>query len=62
MEYVILKETTFESLDKVVNRYIRDGWVPQGGVAIAVLENNVFSYRQSDGKLYYTIAQAMTRK
>lgn len=36
MEYTILKANDVDSLIELVNLYITKGWVPQGGVSIAI--------------------------
>lgn len=41
MEYVILESKYAESLTILVNEHIAKGWVPQGGVSVAV---DHFSY------------------
>lgn len=33
-EYVVLKEETLDGLAMEVNELIKDGWQPQGGIAV----------------------------
>lgn len=33
MEYMIIREVTVERLSTAVNRYLNQGWSPQGGLA-----------------------------
>jgi Domain of unknown function (DUF1737) len=37
MKYKILCNSEFGDLTEEVNRYLKDGWYPQGGVAIHAL-------------------------
>jgi hypothetical protein len=54
VEYIILQDNNIEWLEEDVNKFIKDGWTPQGGVALTTVE--------SDGEIFYTAAQAMVKE
>ena len=59
MEYFIALGTNPDELIKKVKAFIKDGWVPQGGVT-AYIDSN----QQSDalGGQYMMFAQALVKK
>ncbi len=63
MEYKSVSEANGTSLDAAVNTLIADGWVPLGGVSVAVIrstwENKRKGYEESETEWVY--AQALTR-
>jgi hypothetical protein len=42
MEYIILTDSYISRLESDVNKYIKDGWSPQGGVSISMTESDHF--------------------
>ena len=63
MEYKFVSEETGTKLEEAVNALMALGWVPLGGVSVAVLrstwENERKGYQESETEWVY--AQAMTR-
>lgn len=63
MEYKFVSEATGTKLEESVNDLIATGWVPLGGVSVAVVhrtwENERKGYQESETEWVY--AQAMTR-
>ena len=63
MEYKFISEASGVELEVSVNELIADGWVPLGGVSVAVVrstwENERKGYEESNIEWVY--AQAMTR-
>jgi hypothetical protein len=55
-EYCIITDTNTDALTRAVDRYLRAGWVCQGGIAIAG-RGAESSWRLSN----YVFAQALTR-
>jgi hypothetical protein len=53
MEYIVLWEDTPERLARIVNKFISEGWKPQGGVSVTVY----YSEERKDS--VYTFSQAM---
>jgi len=53
MEYSVIKESELENLIDDVNKAIKEGWRPQGGVSVG-------TFRDSDNT-YKHYAQAMIR-
>lgn len=47
MEYHIVTHWQVLGLVKIVNAFIQDGWVPQGGVAYTVGQGNDERYAQA---------------
>jgi hypothetical protein len=41
MEYIIAAKSTIIGLEDIVRNYIKDGWVPQGGVTAVMDEDGV---------------------
>ncbi len=44
MQYTILQSTTLETLVKLVNEHLADGWIPLGGVSTssAIMASTLF--------------------
>ena len=55
MEYEILEDTNIYDLALKVDEYLADGWIPQGGVSVVVLDDE-------DGEDRYWCTQAVIRK
>jgi hypothetical protein len=53
MEYIVLRDAEIEGLESDVNRYIKEGWLPQGGVSV--------SMAACDDDIYYVAVQAMVK-
>jgi hypothetical protein len=56
MEYKILQAMKMDWLEQDVKKYIKDGWKPQGGVAISMMESD------NDNDTYNLCAQAMVKE
>ena len=56
MEYKILHTMKIDWLEQDVRRYIKDGWKPQGGVAISMMESD------NDNETYNLYTQAMVKE
>lgn len=63
MEYRIIVEKTYSDLEKYVNKLIKDGWKPQGGVAISIYDEEYydFSFKCNITKIKCDYAQAMIK-
>ncbi len=42
MEYIVLKSTKIEGIVEIVNKYIKEGWKPQGGICESGTEGYLF--------------------
>ena len=51
---VLVSNTNHEELVALVNSYIKDGWLPQGGIVISVSREQGYTIK--------TFAQAMIKK
>jgi|GEM_PF-1268169 hypothetical protein len=60
MKYSVLSNASLEKLITDVNAYIKDGWIPQGGIAYG---NYVYhrNHHGDAGEVTYTYCQAMIK-
>ena len=63
MEYKLVSESHGHTLEESVNTLIRTGWVPLGGVAVAVMHSAIENDRKgcTEHETDWVYAQAMTR-
>lgn len=52
VEYLVVSKTSPRELQNAVNEYLREGWQPQGGIAV------VADIANKDGRFYF---QALVR-
>jgi hypothetical protein len=55
MEYIILQDDSIGWLENEVKKFTKDGWKPQGGVSVAIMES-------TEGDIYRLCAQAMVKE
>lgn len=62
-EYRCVQEDTCASLEDAVNALLDEGWVPLGGMSVAVLHTESMNDRKGymDSTTEWVYAQAMTR-
>jgi hypothetical protein len=63
MAYKFVSEASGTALEEAVNGLIADGWVPLGGVSVAVVRSTWTNERQGceESETEWVYAQAMTR-
>ena len=63
MEYKFVSDETGDRLEENVNKLMRAGWVPLGGVAVAVLATSQENERKgyTEHLVEWSYSQAMTR-